>query len=148
MSKQIRQLQGQNTEDPSTIENLTFSIPGGSRKVTEVGRHLLPLSTVALGVQSWSTNATTTTILDAPGKLLAVYNNSATLASVTLGSATPVTSLAAGAVSADGSSVGYPCIPNAWTYIACDDQRYVIASAATLFVFLVDDGTVLKTENP
>jgi hypothetical protein len=43
MPKNIRQTQGQNVYDPSNIDALEFSPAAGSKKVSEVGRSLLPL---------------------------------------------------------------------------------------------------------
>lgn len=146
MAKNIRNLQGQNVQDPSAIANLEYNDAAGSKKVSEVGRHLLPLKFISGGAVAYTTDASTARRLDSPGRCLAVYNNAGALGSITLGNVTaaPVV-LAAGVTDANGN-VGIPCQPNAWTYIACDDNYWVIASAATLLVFVIDDKTAIKQE--
>jgi len=136
-----RQLQGNNAVDPSSIQLMQYSSAAGSQKVSEVGRHLLPLN--ATGT-TFTTNATTSIALPNQGCCLAVYNNAGTVGSITLGeSASTNLSLAVGVTDSVGH-VGIPCAPNAWTYIACSVQQWVIASAATLLVFLVDDNTYIR----
>lgn len=141
MIQNNRQIMGNNSVDGSATQLLEYNAPAGSQKVSEVGRHLLPLT--ADGV-TFTTNATSSIALPAQGKCLAVYNNSGTVGSITLGeSASTNLSLAAGVTDAAGH-VGIPCMPNAWTYIACGIQQWVIASASTLLVFLVDDHTYIR----
>lgn len=146
MAKTQRNFPGQAVQDPSAIANNTYNEAAGSQKNSEVGRALLALND---GSGGFTTNATATKKLPAKGKNIAVYNNAATVASITLGDGSYVlASQAAGVVQAstNGRSVGIPCEPNAWTYIACNDQDEVIASAATLLVFLISDATSIKQE--
>lgn len=141
-----RNFPGDQVQDPSSIANLTYSNASGAQKNAEVGRHLKPLQT---GAATWSTNATTAVILPSKGRNLAVYNNAAAVGSVTLGStAFPPTSQAPGAVQAstEGQNVGIACAPAEWTYIACSEQDQVIASAATLLVYLIDDDTNIRQQ--
>lgn len=141
-----RTIPGPATQDPSTIAAHTYNEASGAQKNAEVGRHLMPLQT---GATTWSTNATTAVKLPSKGKNLAVYNNANAVGSITLGDTDFVpTSQAPGAVQAstNGRNVGIACAPNDWTYIACGDQDQVIASAATLLVYLIDDPTSIKTE--
>jgi len=141
-----RVIPGPATQDPSTIAAHTYNEPAGARKSTEVGRHLLPISD---GAGGWTTNATTARIVG-KGKNLAVYNNANAVGSITLGDSTdaPV-SQAPGVVQGStqrNQNVGIACAPNSWTYIAMADQDQVIASAATLLVYLIDDPTSIKQE--
>lgn len=146
MAKNIRQTQGQNVYDPSSIEALEFNPSAGSKKVSEVGRALLPLKYINAGSVAYTTDATTLRMLDFPGKCLAVYNASGTVQAITLGTkASTPTALAAGVTDANGK-VGIPCTPNAWTYIACAANDAVIADSANLKVFLIDDETNIKQE--
>jgi hypothetical protein len=146
MPKNIRQTQGQNVYDPSTIDALQFNPAAGSKKVSEVGRALLPLKYVNSGTVTYTTDASTARRLDFAGQCLAVYNNANAVGSITLGSGNSApTSLGVGATDANGN-VGIPCAPNAWTYIACNNKNWVISSAATLLVFLIDDETNIKQE--
>jgi hypothetical protein len=147
MAKNIRQSNGNNVQDPSSISALEFSKSAGSKKVSEVGRHLLPIPYINLGSIAYTTDASTAKKLPNAGTCLAVYNNSASLGSITLGSlpTTAPTVLAAGVTDASGN-VGIPCAPNAWTYIACDVSTWVIASASTLLTFIIDDETSIKAE--
>lgn len=146
MAKSQRTFPGNKVQDPSTIANHTYNEMSGAQKNTEVGRHLQPLR---INATTWSTDATTAVKLPEKGRNLAVYNNAGAVGSITLGDATyPPTSQAPGAVQAttEGRNVGIACPPNDWTYIACGDQDQVIASAATLLVYLIDDPTSIKQE--
>lgn len=130
----------QKTVDGLEIANASYSNSSGAQKNAEVGRHLKPLN--ASGT-TFTTDASTARSLPAKGRNLAVYNNAGAIGSVTLGTDATVASLAAGVADAAGN-VGIPCKPNDWTFIACYDKNYVISSAATLLVFLIeDDSTIL-----
>lgn len=128
--------------DPSSIANYTYNKAAGAQKNTEVGSHLKPLQVDAT---TFSTDAQTARRLPSKGKNLAIYNNAATVGSVTLGSASGMAALAAGATDGDGN-VGIPCKPNDWTYIACNDKEYVRTNAATLLVFIIDDESSIRAE--
>ena len=141
-----RTIPGPATQDPSTIAAHTYNEPAGAQKNTEVGRHLMPLQN---GAASWTTNATTAIILPNAGRCLAIYNNAGVVGSITLGDNDfPPVSQAPGAVQAatNGRNVGIACPPNEWSFIACGDQNQVVASAATLLVYLIDDPTSIKIE--
>jgi hypothetical protein len=142
MGQNKRNLPGSNTYDHGAIGAMEFSSQAGSKKVSEVGRALLPLGD---GNGGFTTNATTATVLPSAGKNLAVYNNSGSVGSITLGTSNALTSLAAGGTNSTGQ-VGIPCTPNDWTYIACNKNNWVIASASTLLVFIIEDDTSIKTE--
>src|SRR5450631_4133456 len=105
-----RTVPGPNTMDPAAISSIQYNDAAGSQKVSEVGIHPLPFPYINTGVLSYKTNLTTPTPLPRKGMGLAVYNNSAAVHAITLGtSATaPATALAAGATDADGH-VGIPC---------------------------------------
>lgn len=142
----------QKSQDPSAISNFTYNEAAGAQKNTEVGRHLKPLNITAT---TFTTDATTVRNLPSKGKNLAVYNNAGAVGSITLGFAantgtelTP-TAQAPGAIQANtnGQNVGIACTPNDWTYIACGEQDQVIASAATLLVYLIDDNTSIIPES-
>lgn len=141
----MRNFPGQQTRDPSAIANLTYNEKAGAQKNTEVGRKLLPLGD---GASGFTTNAATAARkLPSKGRNLAVYNNAGAVGSITTGTNTPaLASQAPGAVQAstNGESVGIACAPNDWTYIACGEHDWVIASAATLLVYLIDDPTSIK----
>lgn len=146
MAKNQRNFPGQSVQDPSAISNLTYNEQSGAQKNTEVGRKLIALPD---GASGYTTNATTAKKLPKKGANLAVYNNAGAVGSITLGTNTPtLVSQAAGAVQAstDGQSVGIACPPNDWTYIAAGDLDWVIASAATLLVYLIDDVSSIKQE--
>jgi hypothetical protein len=142
MANNKRNIKGNKIQDPSIIDAMVYNNAAGSRKSSEVGRHLLPLGD---GLGAFTTDASSRRVLPSKGVCLAVYNNSAALGSITLGEDNTVVSLAAGATDASGH-VGIPCTPNRWTYIACAEQNWVISSAATLLVFLIDDDTFISQE--
>lgn len=142
-----RNIPGSNVQDPSVIEAMQYSDAAGSKKVSEVGRHHLPLKFVNAGAVAYTTDASTIRQLDNLGACLAVYNNSAAVHAVTLGEASTQTALAAGVTDSTGH-VGVPCMPNAWTYIACATSKFVITDNAALLVFLIDDNTTIQNEQP
>ena len=146
MSKIFRNIPGNHVQDPSTIAALEYSKSAGSKKVSEVGRHLLAIPFLSAGVLTYTTDATTARRLPNAGLCLAVYNNAGAVGSITLGTGNSApTVLASGVTDATGN-VGIPCAPNTWTYIACDNNVWVIASASTLLTFIIDDETAVKTE--
>jgi hypothetical protein len=149
MPTNIRTVPGENTLDPSAIANNTYNDAAGSRKVTEVGRHNLPFPVKSGSSIIYTTNLTTALPLPKRGMPLAVYNNSSSVHSITLGeSATsPAAALAAGVTDVNGH-VGVPCTPNAWTYIASGTKTWVIADSASLLVFLVSDNTSIVNQQP
>lgn len=149
MPTNIRTVPGENTLDPSAIANVEYNDAAGSKKVSEVGRHNLPFPFISGGSVSYTTNLTTARPLPKKGMPLAVYNNSGTVHSVTLGesASSPAAALAAGVTDAAGH-VGVPCTPNAWTYIATGTKTWVIADSASLLVFLVSDNSSIVNQQP
>lgn len=139
MARSKRKIHGDAIVDSSSLESLGYSLSAGGFKNVAVGPKLKPLQTNAT---TFSTNATTAVNLAVPGKMLAVYNNANAVGSITT-SPTAVASLAAGVTDASGN-VGVACPPNAWTYIAMGDDIFVIASASTLLVYLIEDDTYLS----
>jgi hypothetical protein len=146
MSKIIRTIPGNHVQDPSTVATLEYSKSAGAQKVSEVGRHLIPIPYISGGVTAYTTDATTAKRLPNAGLCLAVYNNAAAVGSITLGATNSAPTVLASGVTDASGNVGIPCAPNSWTYIACDNNVWVIASAATLLTFIVDDETSVKTE--
>lgn len=145
MSISKRKINGERVVDPSSIEAMTYNEKSGSRKSSEVGRSLLPIPTTLAGSPTWTTNVTTATPLPQPGRNLAVYNNSGAVQSINFSNVGTLTSLASGAVDANGNA-GLPCMPNAWSYFAAGESNWVIASSASLLVFLIDDDTRITVE--
>ena len=68
MSKNSRNLPGNNVQDPATLHNLEYNDASGSKKVSEVGRHLLPIPFVNTGVIAYTTDASTAARVVDPGK--------------------------------------------------------------------------------
>lgn len=143
-NKKIRQIEGTNAQDPGANDILSYSDQAGSRKISEVGRHLLPLGD---GASGFTTDASTARVLPSPGKNLAVYNNSAAVHAVTLGLNNAVPANAAGVATAI-DQVGIACPPNAWTYIACAYHNWVRTDSASLLVYIIDDNTYIRPEAP
>lgn len=141
-----RNLPSNAVQDPGAIDVLEYNNSAGARKVAEVGRHLIPLPTPGVGT-GYTTNVSAAAFaLPSAGKNLAVYNNAGAVGSITLGTASSVASLAPGVTDSSGN-VGIACAPNAWTYIACGPQNWVISSAATLLVYLIDDDTSIQVQS-
>ena len=140
-----RAIPGDQQRDPASVEIMQYNERAGARKSIEVGRALLPLGD---GAGGFTTNAfSAVRALGFAGRNLAVYNNSGTVGSVTVGDST-VASQAPGAVQISGNNafVGVPCQPNSWTYLAAGQWNFVAASAATLLVFLIDDPTYIVVQ--
>jgi len=140
--KNMRNVPGHQSYDQGSIQNNQYNEAAGSQKNSEVGRHLLP---IPLSASSFTTDASTIRVLPRKGMNLAVYNNAGALGSITLGESAAQASLAPGVTDATGH-VGLPCPPGQWTYIACSTQQWVISSAATLLVFIIDDNSSIKQE--
>lgn len=139
-----RSIPGDQSRDPSAVDLLSYNEKSGAKKSLNVGPALIPLGD---GAGGYTTNATARKVLPNAGSQLAIYNNAGTVASVTVGDNT-VLSQASGAVQVSGSNVfvGVPLPANSWTYLSSAQWQYVIASAATVLVFLIDDPTFIVVQ--
>jgi hypothetical protein len=143
---QKRNQDGNQTQDPASIANFEYNQAAGAQKTTEVGRHLLPLPTPGVGVGYTTVVNGAPYALPGAGRNVAVFNSTATTGTITFGSTSAVTSLAAGIADASGN-VGLPC-PQGWSYFASGYSNWIISSAATLFVFLINDNTSIQVQAP
>ena len=125
--------------DADVIENNYHS---GAKKTLNVGPHLIPIPTGT----GWTTQATAATGLPKAGMNVAIYNNAGAVGTVTIGNTPSVTSQALGAVDANGNA-GVPCPPNSWTYLSMGNNTWIITSAATMFVYLVEDSTWIAAQS-
>ena len=139
--KKIRQIDGRGTEDPASINNLTYNEASGSFKSIEVGPFLKP---IRIGASTWTTDATIARGIR-KGAIIAVYNNSATLGAITCGDSAAMVALASGATDANGN-VGIPCPPNSWTYISTNTKTFIRTTAATMLTFVVEDETYISSQ--
>ncbi len=139
--KIVRKMSGQHVEDPNSITANIYNEAVGAQKNMEMGHHLRPVN---IDGTSYTTDLTTAVGVGS-GKTLAVYNNSNTLYSITLGTDPTVTSLSSGAVS--GDNAGIPCKTNDWTYIALYDKPFAIAENVALLCFVVEDPTYVSDQN-
>lgn len=128
-------------QDPSQIESIEYNPASGGKKSLAVGPRLLPIQ-----ISGGYTTAANGTPVALPfiGANIAVYNNASSVASIVIGGST-ITSLAPGVVDASGN-VGVPCSANSWTYLSMSYNQYVITSAATLLVYIIEDPTRLAQE--
>jgi hypothetical protein len=146
MGKIIRQINGSDVQDPSIIHVLEYNNSAGSKKVSEVGRKLIPLKYINSGTFFYTTDASSLMQLDKPGMCLAVFNPSANeVLSITVGESLSLTSLNPGITDSTGH-VGIPCLPLQWTYVACGISNFVITNSSELMVFIIEDNTGLKQE--
>lgn len=141
MPKYNRTIDPRVATDPHAADAARFNQQSGGDKNMPVGPCLLPLKTGS----TFTCNATTAVGLDSIGRNIAVYNNANAVGSITLGTDGTVAVLASGATNIAGQA-GIPCPPNSWTYISMGTQQFLIASAATLLCYQVDDGTYLTLE--
>jgi hypothetical protein len=142
MPKINRNIPGPKFQNHSDIHNIEYNQPSGGSKTVDIGPHLIPVPTAS----GFTTNASTALPLPNKGACIWVYNNSSNLGTVTLGENNTITSLSAGATDSNGH-VGIPCLPNQWNKIACGHQQWVITSASTLLVFLVEDFSSISIES-
>lgn len=126
----------------SDVVSIEYNPASGAQKSLIVGPRLLPIPT---GLGTWKTNITAATALPALGLNLAIYNNSGTAGSVTVGQDATVTSQAIGAVDANGN-VGVACAPNSYTYVSMGYNQWIIGSAATLIAYIIEDPTMIIKE--
>lgn len=143
MAIKKRKVDGVRISDSDFISNMSFNEKAGARKITEVGRKLIPLKSNAT---TFTTDASTARALPAAGKNIAVYNNSNAIKAVTFGEDGTITALAAGATDASGH-VGLACPANSWSYFAAGESVYVIATDATTLVYLIDDDSYISQES-
>lgn len=141
-SKNIRQNDGNATEDPASIANLTYNEASGSSKQVPAGSVLKPIYLAA--TNSYTTDATTARSIR-KGSSLYIYNNSGTAYSVTFGKDAAMVALAIGAVDANGN-VGIPCKANEWTYVGSFDNNWVRTNNAALIVLVLEDETYLSSQ--
>lgn len=136
-----RQIPGDQSRDPSTVELLTYNEKSGARKALNLGPSLLPLGD---GAGGYTTDASTSRILPSAGAQLYIYNNDTSVHAVTIGDNT-MTAQAAGAVQSGGTApfVGVPCPPGFWTWLSSGQWNYVQTDSSDLMVFLVDDPTFI-----
>lgn len=147
MAKNIRNVSGNNIQDPGILHNLEYNDAAGSKKVSEVGRHLLPIPFISAGALAYSTDASSAArVVPNQGRCLAIYNNDTAVHSITLGEDNTVVALGAGVTDANGH-VGIPCIPNSWTYVACAQQQWIKTDNVKLLVFLIDDNSQVAQES-
>jgi len=122
-------------------QSLEYNPASGGQKSLIVGPRLLPIPTAAGN----TTNVTTAIGLPYLGANLAIYNNSGTAGSVTVGQSAAVTSQAIGVSDANGN-VGVACAPNSYTYLSMGANQWIIGSAATLIVYIIEDPTKITME--
>lgn len=141
MAKINRVIDLPNVEDPLQIKAIEYNPSSGGQKSVTVGPHLIPIQISG----GWTTDASTLKVLPQLGMNLAIYNNAGTVGSVTIGATSALTSQAVGAVDANGNA-GVACMPNAWTYLSAGFNQYIITSAATLIVYIIEDSTRLALQ--
>lgn len=125
------------------VQSIEYNPASGGQKSLIVGPRLLPIR-IAGG---YTTNVTTATAIPYRGANLAIYNSSGTAGSVTVGQDATVTSQAIGVSDANGN-VGVAIAPNAYTYLSMGNNQWIIGSAATLFVYVVEDPTMFIQQTP
>jgi len=142
MAKNYRAIDNASLQDPLQIKAVEYNPASGGQKSLTVGPRLLPIQ-IAGG---YTTNVTTATAIPFLGANLAIYNNSGTVGTVTVGQSAAVTSQAIGVSDANGN-VGVACAPNSYTYLSMGNNQWIIGSAATLFVYVIEDPTRIVQES-
>lgn len=146
MAKINRVIDNAFISSPHDVQSTEYNPASGGQKSLIVGPRYLPIPIVTAGSATWKTNVTSATALPSLGMILAIYNNAGTAASITVGQDATVTSQAIGAVDANGN-VGVALPPNAWTYLSMGANQWIIASAATVIVYIIEDPTKIIRES-
>jgi hypothetical protein len=141
-----RNIVGGKVQDPSAIVAMEYSNASGGKKITEVGRHLLPLPTPGVGSGYTTDLSSAAYALPSAGRNLAVYNNSGSVQAITFGTDNTVTALAVGVTDSSGR-VGLPCMPNSWSYFAGGYSNWVISGSSNLIIFLINDDTSITVQS-
>jgi hypothetical protein len=141
-----RNVPGNTVQDPSAIEVLQYNNASGARKSIQMGQHLLPLPVPGVG-NGYTTTPTDAYALPSAGRSLAIYNSTGTVGSITFGTDDTVTALAAGTTDSSGR-VGLACPPNAWIQFSAGYSNWVISSASTLYVYLINDESSIQAVAP
>lgn len=128
-------------QDPYGIAAVEYNPASGGEKSLIVGPRLIPIQ-VASG---YTTNVSSVTALPYLGALLAIYNNSGTAGSVTTGKNNTITALAIGVTDSNGN-VGVACPPNTYTYLSMGNNQWIISTASTLIVYIIEDPTKIAQE--
>ena len=123
--------------------SLEYNPASGGQKSLIVGPRLIPIQ-ISSG---YTTNVTAATAIPYLGACLAIYNNSGTAGAVTVGQSSAVTSQAIGVSDANGN-VGVACAPNSYTYVSMGNNQWIIGSAATLIVYVIEDPTRFNQQTP
>lgn len=124
------------------VESIEYNPASGAQKSLLVGPRLLP---IPLSSTSWTTDASTKRALPLLGSNIAIYNNSGTVASIVIGNSS-ITTLAPGVTDASGN-VGVALPPNSWTNLSMSNNQYIITSASTALVYIVEDPTRIIQES-
>lgn len=140
MAKQQRQIDNAFLNGPYDAKAIEYNPASGGQKSLIVGPRLLPIQISG----GYTTNASGGLILPTLGLTLAIYNNSGTAGSVVISHAAAA-SLAIGVTDINGN-VGVACPPNAWSYISAGNNQYIITSAATIIVYVIEDPTFIRQE--
>jgi len=140
MAKNNRVIDNKFLQDPDQIKSVEYNPASGGQKSLTVGPRLIPIQ-IAGG---YTTNVSTKTALPYLGANLAIYNNAGAVGAVTIGDTT-ITALAPGAVDANGN-VGAACPPNAWSYLSAGNNQFIISTASTLLVYIIEDPTRIAQE--
>lgn len=128
------------------VKSIEYNPASGGEKSLTVGPRLLPIPVVVTGSPTWKTDVSAATALPDLGMNLAIYNNAGAAGAVTVGQSSAVASLAIGAVDVNGN-VGVACPPNAWTYLSMGANKWIISSAATIIVYIIEDPTRITKES-
>lgn len=139
MAKNNRVIDNQFLQDPDQIKAVEYNPASGAQKSLAVGPRLIPIQ-IASG---YTTDASSKVALPYLGANLAIYNSGA-LGAITIGNSS-ITALAPGAADPNGN-VGVACPPNTWTYVSAGNNQFVFTTAATLFVYIIEDPTRIAQE--
>jgi hypothetical protein len=142
MAKNNRVVDTKQLQDGMSIEAVQNNPPSGGRKSLTVGPRLLPIPAPA---GTWTVTPTTLTPLPKLGLNIAIYNNSGSVGTIVIGG-NAITTLTPGQIDSSGN-VGVPCPPNAWSYLSMGYNQYVITSASTLLVYIMEDPTWIAQES-
>lgn len=140
----LKRTSGNQALDSGAISNIGFNENAGVHKTSDFGKKLKPIRVITHGpdATTYTTDASSIKKIE-KGMALALYNNAGAVASFRLSNKPTAASLAPGVTDSTADAgegdVGVAVPPNSWHYTNSSDKEYIITSAATLLVYIVED---------
>lgn len=136
MAKVKRRVNQQNILNPNDITAISFNERSGSLKTLSVGPEFAKSGSGGIT----PIDASASNILLPKGTIIALYNNSSSLAWINM-------NVAPNTLAAPGPSNGIPLQPNNWTYLSLGENDQIRTSSPNVLIYIVADETFVQTVN-